>query len=248
MISIVIITLNEARNLERQLPVITSISNDIVIVDAGSTDETALVCEQFGVRLIEKLWEGYGAAKNYGASAARHPWILSLDADEIPNENLVEVLRHFQPQRGATYAISLRTYLGKKWIRGCGWYPELKRRLYHRDDEAWSLEAVHEQLVSSRQTTVQSLDGFLDHFSYQSVEHLQIKSQHYAELAAQRLIEEKRSVPLLLQYFSPSFRFFKTFVLKRGFVDGKVGWIISRELSRMVRRKYELYREFRKRD
>ena len=81
-ISVVIITKNEGHIIDKTLQSVQGITNDIIIVDSGSTDNTLDICRQFNTTIIETSWNGYGPTKNKGIEAARHEWILNLDADD----------------------------------------------------------------------------------------------------------------------------------------------------------------------
>src|SRR5580700_6608328 len=116
-VSIVIITKNEADIIASCIQMSKLITDDIVVIDNGSTDDTLDIAGTYGCRVYKRTWEGYGANKNKGIEAAKYNWILSIDADEVPDDELVSALHLLEFNDPATvYDIKFRTYFGKKPI------------------------------------------------------------------------------------------------------------------------------------
>ena len=117
MLSVVIITKNEAHIIGNTLQSLQGVSDDIVIVDSGSTDETIAICKQFNATVIQTGWDGYGANKNKGIDVARHDWILSLDADEAIDTELRAVLQNLSPaDETVVYKLSYSNFFCNKHI------------------------------------------------------------------------------------------------------------------------------------
>ena len=117
MLSVVIITKNEAHIIEKTLQSLQGVSDDIVIVDSGSTDETIAICKKFNATVIQTGWDGYGANKNKGIDAARYDWILSLDADEAIDAELRAVLQNLSPVNdGIVYKLTYNNFFCNKHI------------------------------------------------------------------------------------------------------------------------------------
>ena len=113
--SIIIITKNEQNNIGRTLSSIKKLSDDIIIVDSGSTDETLTICKEFNCRIIETDWKGYGETKNIGNQAAKYDWILSIDADESVGEQLSSFLLSLSPDNNnLVYLIRIKNFLCQK--------------------------------------------------------------------------------------------------------------------------------------
>lgn len=240
MLSVVIISFNEERNIARALLSLQGLSDDIIMVDSGSTDQTEVLGEKYGARVIHREWEGYSAAKNFGNSQARYPWILSLDADEALSDELRQSIRDaFKPDLPHNHAFSfnrLANYCGK-WIHHSGWYPDRKIRIWHRDAGQWE-GSIHERIVFREKPLVMHLRGNLLHYSYYSVDEHRVKAERYAALQAQALYSRgKRSgyVKLLL---APLFRFVRDYIAKGGFLDGRAGFTICSLSARTVFLKY----------
>ena len=225
-ISATIITFNEERNIARAIESLRS-TDEILVVDSGSTDRTVEIAEKLGARVIEQPWLGYAGQKNYAAEHASYDWILSLDADESLSEALEAEIWHVKkngPKHDAYTMPRLAQYLGK-WILHSGWYPDRKVRLYDRRKGRWFGEFVHESVrVQGR---VGHLHANILHFTCMSLsEHVKTMDR-YTTLAAQQIVFEGRQVGYWHLLIDPMWTFFRTYVLKRGFLDGVEGIAIA---------------------
>jgi glycosyltransferase involved in cell wall biosynthesis len=225
-ITATIITLNEERNVARAVESLRC-SDEILIVDSGSTDRTVELAEKLGVRVLEAGWLGYAAQKNWAAEHASNDWILSLDADEALSEALeAEIwnLKKSGPEYDAYTMPRLANYLGR-WIYHSGWYPDRKVRLYHRDKAKWVGDFVHESVQPSGR--VGHLNGNILHFTCESLsEHVKTMDR-YTTLAAQELAARKVKVPASRLIVDPAWTFVKTYFFQRGFLDGPEGLTIA---------------------
>jgi glycosyltransferase involved in cell wall biosynthesis len=225
-ITATIITLNEERNVARAIESLRC-SDEILIVDSGSTDRTVELAEKLGVRVLEAGWLGYAAQKNWAAEHAGNDWILSLDADEALSEALeAEIwnLKKTGPEYDAYTMPRLARYLGR-WIYHSGWYPDRKVRLYHRDKAKWVGDFVHESVVASGR--VGHLASNILHFTCESLsEHVKTMDR-YTTLAAQELAARKLKVPLSRLIVDPAWTFVKTYFFRLGFLDGPEGLTIA---------------------
>src|ERR1035441_1756342 len=213
-ITATIITLNEERNVARAVESLRC-SDEILIVDSGSTDRTVELAEKLGVRVLEAGWLGYAAQKNWAAERATHEWILSLDADEALSEALeAEIwnLKKSGPQCDAYTMPRLARYLGR-WIYHSGWYPDRKVRLYHRDKAKWVGDFVHESVQAHGH--VGHLQSNILHFTCESLsEHVKTMDR-YTTLAAQELAARKVKIPLSKLVAAPAAAFVKTYFFQR---------------------------------
>jgi glycosyltransferase involved in cell wall biosynthesis len=225
-ITATIITLNEERNVARAVESLRS-TDEILIVDSGSTDRTVELAEKLGVRVLEAGWLGYAAQKNWAAEHATHDWILSLDADEALSEALeAEIwnLKKSGPECDAYTMPRLARYLGR-WIYHSGWYPDRKVRLYHRDKAKWVGDFVHESVAARGR--LGHLESNILHFTCESLsEHVKTMDR-YTTLAAQELAARKLKVPLARLIVDPAWTFVKTYFIQRGFLDGPEGLTIA---------------------
>ncbi len=225
-ITATLITLNEEENLSRALSSL-GCCDEIVVVDSGSHDRTVEIAREHGARVVERPFSGYADQKNFATEAANHDWILSLDADEALSDELqaeVRDLKRTGPRADAYQAPRLAQYMGK-WIRYSGWYPDPKVRLYDRKKARWAGEYVHEAVeVSGR---VGTLKGDLLHFTCRSFSQHLATIDRYTTLAAKEMIARGQRVHLGNLVVSPLWAFFRTYIIKRGFLDGMEGWIIA---------------------
>ncbi|MBI3278225.1 MAG: glycosyltransferase family 2 protein [Acidobacteria bacterium] len=225
-ISATIITFNEERNIARAMESLRC-CDEIVVVDSRSTDRTAEIAERLGARVIESPWVGYARQKNLAAGHAAHDWIFSIDADEALSEALegeIWQIKKNGPNYDAYTMPRLAQYLGR-WILHSGWYPDRKIRLYNRHKAKWVGQYVHETVQVDG--SIGHLDSDLLHFTCSSLsEHLK-SMDRYTTLAAEQLVAQKKHVGWNDLILDPAWTFFRTFVLRRGFLDGMEGLTIA---------------------
>jgi len=225
-ISATIVTLNEERHIARAIESLRCV-DEILVVDSGSTDRTREIAIRLGARVMEEPWRGYAAQKNFASAQAANSWILSLDADEAITEELeaeILALKHDGPVCDGYSMPRLAQYLGR-WILHSGWYPDRKVRLYHREKAKWTGAYVHESVQVSG--TVGSLHGNLQHFTCDSLSAHMRTLDRYTSLAAQELIDRQAIVPLRRLIVDPAWTFFRTWIIRRGFLDGSQGLAIA---------------------
>lgn len=225
-ITATIISLNEERNIARAIESLRC-CDEIVVVDSGSTDRTVEIACGLGARVVEGLWPGYAQQKNRAAELATHDWILSLDADEALSEALeaeIWQLKKNGPACDAYTMPRLAQYLGR-WILHSGWYPDRKVRLYDRRKARWVGEFVHESVEVKG--SVGHLDANLLHFTCDSLaEHLKTLD-HYTTLAAEELVVQRKRIGFGHLILDAPWTFIRSYILKRGFLDGMEGLAIA---------------------
>lgn len=242
MITAVFITKDEEKNISQSLDAIAKVADEIIVVDHGSQDATIEIAKSKGAIVHQKEWTGYSDGKNFGNAKAKNDWILSIDADEILTDELIDSIKALVlDDKEAVYALDRANYFGDKWVRYCGWYPDWKIRLFHRDTAKWEGDFVHERLRFNVKVKVKELEGRLRHNSYAGDEDHWQRIEKYALLGAEKLIDAGKRPSKLKQFFSPMFRFLRTYILKFGFLDGALGWKISLRNAAMVIKKYEAY-------
>jgi glycosyltransferase involved in cell wall biosynthesis len=221
-----IVSLNEAANIERAIRSLR-FTDEIVVVDSGSTDGTQALAERLGARVIEHAWQGYAGQKNFAAQQARHDWILSIDADEEVSPALAEEIAAVMragPEASGYQFPRLARYLGG-WIRHSGWYPDRKVRLYDRRRGAWTGDFVHESITL--EGPARALNGDLLHYTCDSLgQHLRTIDR-YTALAAQEVAARGATVSLRRLTVDPVWSFVRAFVIERGFLDGVRGLTIA---------------------
>ena len=226
-ISVVVITLNEERNIGRCLQSVSGLADEIIVVDSFSTDRTAEICQAAGARFILRTWEGYSNTKNYAASQASHDWILSLDADEAVSDTLRASLQKIKSgQAMPSGEFNRLTRYENHWVRHCGWYPDKKLRLYDRRKASWQGD-LHEKLVPVSPEPVIFLEGDLLHFSYYTREEHLAQIRRFSEIGARQLYDQGQEAGWAKIFVKTVSKFLKVFIVKLGFLDGTTGWVIS---------------------
>lgn len=242
-LSIIIVVKNEAHNIARCVAPLLQLSNDIIVADNGSEDGTQVIAEQAGVKVMTIGWKGYSATKNEANSFAANDWILSLDADEVLNEELVDAFKDilskpiaedtvFSIQRKLVYEGRILNYgaVGK----------EFRIRLFNRTTAKWDQQVVHEKLVFAISPNVVKLNGFAWHYSFKDEIDHKNRLKKYALLAAQQMKAKGKKRDLFKQIFSPLFGFLKHYIFQFGFLDGRAGLKFALNEMQYTYQKYAL--------
>ncbi|PHI39653.1 glycosyl transferase [Actinobacillus succinogenes] len=219
------------KNAEKYLrTVLTALADfdEIILLDNGSTDSTLAIAEQFeNVKIHFHEFNGFGPMKNLAASFARHDWIINIDSDEVFPAELVEEIRRldFNDVNKVYAMLRINHYRGKP-IKTCGWYPDYVKRLYNRTVVNFNDKQVHEGLDIPRNVELIKLQNAFNHYSFESAVGLIDKMQQYTTLfAEQQKFRKRASVPSAISHgFSA---FCKNYLLKRGFMSGADGFVIS---------------------
>jgi Glycosyltransferases involved in cell wall biogenesis len=229
-ISAVIITYNEARNIERCLSSLEGIADEVVVMDAYSSDATPDICRRRGARFYQHPFDGYASQKNRANTLARYPWVLSLDADEALSPELRCSLLALRPELEAfdAYAFNRRTNYCGHWVRYCGWYPDRKVRLFRRQQARWGDRPVHEQLLLPEGARVGFLKGDLLHYSYYTTAEHYERARRYAQAGAEALRQRGKRVHPWTPFTRAIGKWLRNYLLRLGFLDGKAGWTICR--------------------
>jgi glycosyltransferase involved in cell wall biosynthesis len=227
-ISAVLITKDEARNVERCLASLAPVVDEIVVVDGFSSDDTVARCERLGARVAQHRWLGFGPQKNLANALARHEWILSIDADEALDPFLQRAIAEAKAAglRGAYEMARLNWYFGR-FVRHGLEYPDRKVRLFPRSKVDWNDNLVHEGLRFREPLPVTRLDGHLLHYAYRRISEHVAKQDRYTTLAAEDAFRRGVHPSLAKMLLSPIVVLLKSYLLKRGFLDGIHGLVLS---------------------
>jgi glycosyltransferase involved in cell wall biosynthesis len=225
-VSATVITFNEERNIDAALQSL-SWADEIVIVDSGSTDQTLEICRRHTNRILHREWTGYVEQKNFAVECARYDWIFSLDADERSSPELVREIAELRGAglRSGGYRIPRVACFMGRWIRHGDWYPDYQLRLFDRRQGRWQGGRVHESVRIEKD--LGTLRGEIHHYTYHSLSDYLKRLEVYSTLAAADYLEKGKSSGPLKLVGNPLATFFKTYLLKRGFLDGVPGLLVA---------------------
>jgi len=228
-LTIIIPTYNEEENLKALLPLIDW-ADELLIVDSFSEDKTVEVAQQFGAKVLQRKYINSANQKNWIIPKAAHEWILLFDADERPRPELIHEIKALLSQKEepncVAYKIGLQNHFLGQPINYSGWGNDTVIRLFKRDVCRYEEKHVHADIITD-EGEIGKLNYKMDHYPYRSMKHFLAKMERYSDYAAQDYLSKTPKVGLFHLWVKPGFRFFKHFFMKRGFLDGRAGFIIS---------------------
>lgn len=227
-LSVVIITLNEERNIGKCIESVKNIADDIVIVDSFSSDQTRQLCEAFNARFINRKFDGHIEQKNFAVSQAMYPHILSLDADEYLSPELKSSILEVKENwtHDGYYFNRLTNYCGK-WIRYSSWYPSRKLRLWDSRRGRWGGMNPHDQFILEKGAKRKFLKGDLLHESYSTISEHISQTNNFSTILAMEYYKAGRRAGYYRIIIHPLWRLIRDYILRLGFLDGFYGLVIS---------------------
>jgi glycosyltransferase involved in cell wall biosynthesis len=226
-LSVVIITLNEERNIGRCIESVKPIADEILVVDSFSTDSTEEIVKSHNARFIQHTFVDYMDQHEFADKNASFDHILTLDADEELSEQLVSSIQVVKKYwKCDAYFLNRMTNYCGKWIKHSGWYPDKKLRLYDRNKGKWIGRKVHERFTLIEGATTGHLKGDLLHYSFYTIEDHILQANKFSTLSAQALIEGGKKIPKYYLIMKPAMKFIRNYILKLGFLDGIYGFIV----------------------
>jgi len=229
-ISVVIIALNEESNLDLCL---TSCKDfdEIIVVDSGITDQTIAIAKRHGAIVVHQEWLGFGPQKQFAVNHASNDWVLSVDADEILSEDLIDnIIKMALTDRSIAYALNRRSYFLGKEVKHSGWNPDWVIRLFNKTVCHFTDDLVHERITGF--ASLHKLNGLMHHNTYPSEKDIQEKTRKYGLLGKASRTKDKN------KFLSALWAFIRTFILKGGFLDGLTGLKIALMNARTTFIKY----------
>lgn len=228
-LSVVVVTHNEEKNIEECLGSVAGWVDDIVVVDDYSTDKTLDIVKRYTNNIFQRKWDKKeGAHRNFAYSKAKNDYVLSLDADERVTaqlrDELIEIFREGPQYVG--YNIPHRNYLGTYWLRYGEWYPNAKLKLFKKDEFRYEEDAEYHPrafLKGKRKT----LKNDLIHYNYPNFHSLFTKLNHQTDFEAHKWIRDGRKMSLARCFRKIMTRFFKFYIIRKGFLDGFAGFFMA---------------------
>lgn len=242
--SVVVICKNEGAVIERMLQSVQAITDDVLVYDNGSTDNTIEIVQQHPVRLYQGSWEGYGKTKQKAVALAKHDWIISLDADEALDEELQNSLKTISFTNEKTvYRIRFKSFLGDKHLRWGEWGRDSHVRIFNRNYVHWDGAPVHEKLVIPEDAQEQTIKGSVQHRTMRDTVEYSHKMVQYAILNADKYFKQGKRATRIKRYAAPVFTFLNYYVFHLGFLDGWEGLLCARMTAFYTTLKYARLRE-----
>ena len=244
-LSVLIMTKNEEKNLPDCIKSV-SFADDVIILDDDSTDSTRELAQSMGARVVQRKMDYEGRHRNYGYNLAKDKWVLSLDADERITPELEEEIRTlFKNEKFNSYAgynIPRRNYLGTKWLKHGGQYPSAQVRLFQKGRfEYEEFEEVHPK--PKRGGPYRSLQHDIIHYSYKDIYDWFARLNRHTTLESKKWYRERRPIGLAQTLRKTFDRFFKAYILKKGYKDGFEGFIMAVGSGLYQLLSYAKYRE-----
>ena len=227
-LSVIITTFNEEQNIQGALESV-SWADEVIVVDSFSSDRTVEIARKYTRRVMQREYTGPAGQKNWAIPQARHEWILLLDADERVPEKLKLEIQQYLNQEHIPYDafwIGRRNFFMGKEVRYSGWQGDAVVRFFRRDLCRYNDKQVHEEVITEG-LRVGRLNQKLLHYTYRDMEHFLAKMRRYARWSAQDYDEKTGRVTGFHLLFKPLFRFLKHYFFQLGFLDGKVGLVVS---------------------
>lgn len=247
-ISGVVITYNEEKNIYACLDSLSKVCDEIIVVDSFSTDKTEQICKQFTNKFYTHKFEGYRDQKNYALKFTSNNFILSLDADEILENKLIEIILNLKKSglKFDAYKFNRLNHIGKKSIRYGDWYPDSKIRLWNKNKGQWAGKNVHETVKMQDDATIMHIKSNILHYPYKNISEFNIQHIKFAEMWANDAAAENKKSSILLAILKSAFKFVKGYFLKLGFCDGFYGLAIQKSLAHYTFMKYARLLEINK--
>jgi glycosyltransferase involved in cell wall biosynthesis len=244
-ISVVIITLNEERNIARCLQSVQRVADEIIVIDSLSTDRTADIAKAHGATIVLQPFLGYVEQRNFANGQASNDWLLVLDADEALSPELEKsIIDTKNDPKYSAYKFSRLTNYCGKWIKHSGWYPDKKIRLINRTSGRWAGHKVHEYWQQNQDEPIGELKGDLLHYSFYTISQHIKQIENFSELWARAAAEKGKDCSRLKVWYAPKWSFFATYIINGGFLDGYSGFLVCKYTAWYTMIKYAKTRQY----
>ncbi|SFT38853.1 (heptosyl)LPS beta-1,4-glucosyltransferase [Pseudoalteromonas sp. DSM 26666] len=227
-LSVCIICKNEKDKIERCLESVKW-ADEIIVLDSGSTDETRAIANKYTDKVfVRDDWQGFGEQRRRAEALATNDWIFAIDCDEVVSERLKEEIITTLAKCNERNILKLNrlTYFCGQFIRHSGWYPDRIARIYNKKITGYNQNLVHESVVMLDCKPIELKENIL-HFQHEDIFGYMNKRNHYAHIGAEQMVNKGKKPSLLKASSSAFFSFIRHYFLRRGFLDGKAGFVIA---------------------
>lgn len=226
MLSVIIIALNEEVNIRRCLDSVR-FADEIIVLDSGSADKTVAIAKEYTPNVFTTDWQGYGVQKERALSKATGDWVLNLDADEsVPQELQREIKQAMQQKTLDAYRVPIQMNFYGQALKYSG-SPSRHVRLFKRKDAHFSTDIVHEKIILANGSRIGKLEHSIQHHSFKDIRHALYKINKYSSYSAKIRIESNKIQSFPVTLLSTGWMFFRCFMLQRGFLDGRAGFLFA---------------------
>lgn len=244
--SVIILAKNVESTLQQTLLSAKKISNDIIVADSGSTDNTLKIADEQNVRVFKTEWKGFGPTRNAAAAIAENDWVFCLDADEVITGELAKTVLNSSLSNNIIYGCKRINFLGGKKIKYGEWGKDTVYRVYNKKYSSWNNDDVHEMVVSNDITVREKFGGEMLHYTIDSIALLKEKTERYARLSAKKYFSQGKKANFFKLHFSPAFNFINNYIFRLGFLDGREGYELAKVLANYTKDKYLYLSELNK--
>lgn len=225
-LSVIIIAKNEERNIRRCLESV-QFADEIIVLDSGSEDNTVAIAKEYTEHVFSTDWPGYGAQKQRALSKATQEWVLNLDADETVSPQLQqEILQAIASNTADAYRVAIRMNFYNQALKYSS-SPKRHARLFKRENARFSDDIVHEKIILPEGARIAKLKNAIMHHSFCDVSHVLYKINKYSSYSAKTYIAKQRRSGFAKTLASTSWMFFRCYILQRGFLDGRIGFLFA---------------------
>jgi len=223
----VIITLNEENNITECINSLKQVCNEVIVIDSNSKDKTVELAKMAGATVYVQSYLGDGIQKNYGLQFANNPWILCLDADERLTLELVEAIKSLDLESVSCEAFTMprRNYIGSRWIKRCGWYPDYCTRLFNKEKTQFKNVKQHAYVEAK---APQKLKADIIHYSFKNIGELFAKpGRNFSSRAAKIMYQKGKRANSFSPFLHGLNAFFRKYLVQFGFLGGIDGLTVS---------------------
>lgn len=230
-ISVCILVKNAEKTLAECLNALREFG-EIVLLDNGSTDKTLQIAQEFNatyknLRVKQSAFIGFGALKNLAVSFAKNEWILSIDSDEVLENEALSEIKALNLNENCVVALARKNFYKGEWIKACGWYPDFVWRIFNKNFTRFNDNAVHESVKIPLNTEKIYLKGALRHYAVNSMESIIAKMNRYTSFSADEKFKKGKKTSFLGAIVRFHLTFFRDYFLRKGFLYGYKGFIIA---------------------
>lgn len=223
-LSVAVITKNEEKRLPDCLRSV-SFSNDVVVVDSGSTDRTVEIAREFGCKVYIEDWKGYGPQKNSALEKCSNDWVLLLDADErVPAKTADLIMEMVKAPSADAYTFKRKNYLHGRWLQHSGYWPDRQIRLVNRRMGVFEA-AIHERWTTKGR--IEDLNAHIDHYAFSGYHDMLNTLNEYSSVIAGELYRSGKRANVLSPLIHGTGMFFKIYFIEMGFLDGMDGFVTA---------------------